>query len=388
MKVGLLLAFAGRDCGGPEVYEREMARELLRLAPQHEYHLFCLDKRAPAVIDRVSTQLIYHLLRPSSRVVSMLTTLPWKMRRTGYDIFHSLMMAPPFFPPHAIMSMACSSLICRPELYPPLVRARLRFLQHRAVPKAARIICVSEHVRDVMRETFRLPLERLPVIYPGCSRMFRFIDDEQKHTFLHEKYGISYPYFLFSGRWERRKNVLGTLQAFALFKRNFKSEHKLVFTGGKSWHSAEAEKAIFRLGIQNDVADLGKTPFEELPYIYGGAEALVYASLWEGFGMPIVEGMMCGTPVITSNISAMPEIAGGCALLVNPADAEDIAAGMYRIATDEQLRGELRSQGLKRAERFGWESSAGMTLDLYDEVMNRKMSPAAARSGGVLPFCN
>jgi glycosyltransferase involved in cell wall biosynthesis len=378
MKVGLLLAFAGRNCGGPEVYEREMVRGMLQLAPQHEYHLFCLDKRAPLVIGHDSRELVYHLLRPSSRVVSMLTTLPWEMYRTRCDIFHSLIMAPPFFPPNAIMSMACSSLICRPELYPPLVRARLRFLQHRAVPKAARIICVSRHVRDVMLETFRLPLERLPVIYPGCSRVFRFIGDEQKRAFLREKYGISYPYFLFSGRWERRKNVLGTLQAFALFKKNFKSEHKLVFTGGKSWHSAEAEEAIFRLGIQNDVADLGKTPFEELPYIYGGAEALIYASLWEGFGMPIVEGMLCGTPVITSNLSAMPEIAGGCALLVNPADTEDIASGMYRIATDEQLRGDLRSRGLKRAERFGWESSSRMTLDLYDEVMDGKMTLTGA----------
>ena len=371
MKIGILIAFAGRNCGGPEVYEREIVRALLEVAPENEYHLFCLDQSAARVIDRQDDQIVYHLLRPQSRVVSMLTTLPLAISRVQPDVFYAPVMTPPFCPPRTIMAMACSSLIRRPEFFPPLVRMRIRFLLHRAVPKAAKVICPSEHVRDVVHEKFNLPLESLPVIYPGLSPLFRVIDEEVKRRLVEDSYGIRYPYFLFSGRWERRKNVVKTLEAFALFKRNSQTEHRLVFTGGRSWDHREAEEAIQRLGIKDMVADLGKTPFDELPYLYGAADALTYASLWEGFGMPIVEAMACGTPVITSNISAMPEVAADAALLVDPESPEDIAAAMYRMATEPELRHALSEHGAHRARLFSWQKSARKIMDLYEEVARK-----------------
>jgi glycosyltransferase involved in cell wall biosynthesis len=212
-------------------------------------------------------------------------------------------------------------------------------------------------------------MEKLPVIHPGLSSAFRVIADNEKRQHVEKKYGIRYPYFLFSGRWEQRKNVVRTLEAFARFKHTTRTDHKLVLTGGRSWGSSEAERVIERLGIQHDIKDLGKDTIDDLPYLYAAADGVVYASLWEGFGMPIIEAMACGTPVITSNLAAMPETAGGAALIVDPYSVEDIASAMHRLATDSALRDRLGVAGVKRARDFSWEKTAGETLDLYEEVI-------------------
>ena len=385
MKIGLLIAFAGRNCGGPEVFEREIVRAITAVAPEHEYHLYCLDRRAEAVIRVPADRVVYHQMRPPVRAMNMLTTLPLTIPRTKPDVFYAPIVPPPFCPERTIMAMPCSSLLRRPEFYPPLIRMRLRFLLHRALPKAARVICPSVHVRDVVQDCFDIDPARLEVIHPGLSRIFRPIDDEEKETHVEGRLGLRFPYFLFSGRWEPRKNVVRTLEAFASFKRRFGTLHKLVFTGGRSWGASEAEAVIRRLGIEDAVVDVGKGSIDDLPYLYGGADAVVYASLWEGFGMPIAEAMACGTPVITSNISAMPETAGGGALLVDPYSTEDIVHALHRIATEPALRERLRASGLNRAQCFSWEKTARRTLDLFEEVagtaLRKGVGERASRRG-------
>jgi glycosyltransferase involved in cell wall biosynthesis len=165
-----------------------------------------------------------------------------------------------------------------------------------------------------------------------------------------------------------RKNILGTLEAFAQVKKESPSDLKLVLTGSKTWAAKEADELIAALGIQNDIIDLGKSPMEDLPVIYGGALGLVYASFWEGFGMPIVEAMACGTPVITSNLSSMPEIAGSAALLVDPYSVQDLAAAIHKITTDATLRARLTELGLQRANAFSWEKTAQQTLFAYKRM--------------------
>lgn len=379
MRIGLLIAFAGRNCGGPEVYERETVRSLIAQAPGHEYHLYCLDKRGPSVLGIDSQQAVIHSLVPPVRAVSMMTSLPLAMSRTRPEVFHAIMIPPPLCPRNTIVSMPCSSLMRHPEFYPFAVRMRLRFLLHRAVPKAAKVICVSQHVKDVTQEYFGLPEERLTVIYPGVNPSFRMISPEEKRAHM-EAFGIRSPFFLFSGRWEKRKNVIRTLEAFALFKRTWRTDHKLVLTGGQSWGSSEAKAALARLAPGDSVIDVGKTGIDELPYIYGAADAIVYASQWEGFGMPIIEAMACGTPVITSNVSAMPETAGGCALLVNPDSTEEMAEAMHRIVTDAPMVNQMRQKGLIRARQFTWDAAARAMLNLYEETGSRRARRAQAGS--------
>jgi glycosyltransferase involved in cell wall biosynthesis len=346
-----------------------LVRNLVETAPEHEYHLYCLDRRAPDVIGLSSGKFVYHLLKPSARILSMLASLPLSVARSKPDVFHGVIVGPVFAPKGMVMTMGCSSLIRHPEFYPPLIRMRLRFLVHRALPKAVKVICPTEHVRNETIEEFKLSAERVSVVYPGvdCS-MFRPLEASTVRATLEERYAIRYPYFLFSGRWEKRKNIIRTIEAFALFKRTTPCEHRLVLTGDSSWAANEVATAISRLGIQDAVVDLGKTPWRDLPYLYCGAEALVFASLWEGFGFPIVESMACGTPVITSNVSAMPETAGGAGLLVDPSSVEDIAGAMHRIAGDAELRRTLRTRGLERVPLFSWQNTARKMLGVYKEV--------------------
>jgi glycosyltransferase involved in cell wall biosynthesis len=368
VKIGMFMAFAGRNCGGPEVFERELFRALFKIAPGHDYHLYCLSRRAPEVLEVQAANVSYHLLRPSARPVAMAAGLPLAISRTRPDIVHAVSVPPPLIPPNLVYTLYCSSMFLRPELYPLPQRLRLRFLLYRGIPRAAKVICVSEHVRDATLQTFPLSANQVPVIHPGVSPEFRPLPEDQKRRVVEERYGIRDPYFLFSGRWERRKNVSGILKAFALFKSQSKTAHKLVFTGQRTWAADEADRLITKLGLRQEIIDLGKTSFDELPYLYGAADALVYVSLWEGFGMPIVESMACGTPVITSDVSAMPETAGGAALLVSPQSVEGIAAAMYRIATEPELRASLGRKGLQRAPLFTWEKAARKTFQVYEEI--------------------
>jgi glycosyltransferase involved in cell wall biosynthesis len=368
VKIGVLVAFAGRNCGGPEVFEREIVRSMADVAPHHEYHLYCLDRRARSVIGLPPGQVVYHQLSPSVRAVSMLTSLPLTLSRTRPDVLYAPIVPPPFCPERTIMTMPCSSLLRKPEFYPPLIRLRLRFLLHRAVRKAAQVVCPSKHVRDVVEESFDITAARLPVIHPGLSPIFHRPDAAETQAHVEGKLKLDFPFFLFSGRWEPRKNVVRTLEAFALFKRRFGTPHRLVFTGGRSWGASDAEAAIRRFALEDAVVNVGKGSLDELPYLYAGADALIYASLWEGFGMPIVEAMACGTPVITSNVSAMPETAGGNALLVDPYSVDEIANAMGRLATEPALGDRLRTAGLAHAQHFSWEKTARLTVDLCEQL--------------------
>jgi glycosyltransferase involved in cell wall biosynthesis len=366
MRIGLFIAFAGRNCGGPEVLERELTRQLLAIAPHHEYHLFCLNAGAAESLALPPSPVVWHHLRPAARPISMLTTLPRALRRVMPDVFHAPIVPPLISPVDYIMTMPCTTTLVHPEFYPPMIRLRLITLLHRGIGRALSVVCVSQHVQDLVRERFGTPVERLPIIYPGRAAAFKPQDPVAVRERLVERFGIRRPYLLFSGRWEARKNVVRTLEAFALFKRRVRTDYALVLTGKRTWAGNEAARAISGLGLDRDLIDLGPTAAVDLPTLYAGARSVVFASLWEGFGLPIIEGMASGTPVITSNVAAMPETAGGAALLVDPYSVEAISDAMQRISLDDTLHRRLRDRGLGRAAAFTWERTARETMALYE----------------------
>ncbi len=370
MKIGILVMFAGRGAGGPEVYEVELLRALAQIDGENEYHVFCLNGRARDVIGVSAENFIFHEVRPEIRVISMLTTLPIQLSAAGTQVLHAPIIPPPVSPQDYVMTLVCSTTFKHPEFYPPAIRLRLRTLLHRGIRKSKMILCVSNSVRELCAEEFRLPLEKLKTVYLGASRNFRPLGPEKDSSVLKERFGITDPYFLFSGRWEKRKNVVRILEAFSLFKRKSHLPHKLVLTGSRTWASREAEATIADNRLEQHIVDLGKSPVQDLPLLYAGADALVFASLWEGFGMPIVEAMACGTPVITSNCSSMPEIAGEAGLLVDPYSAENIAFAMQQLGGDADLRARLSAAGLKRSQHFTWERCARETLVAYEQFVS------------------
>ena len=367
MKIGLFLGSVGSDSGGPERYDIELVKNLAAIDQDNEYRGLCLFEKGP---ERLVSQdnFDYRVLKPGARVASMLTSLPYEMSRYPAAVWHSTYVPPPFSPRDYLFTLVCSSMIEHPELYPPLIRYRLIALTNRAISKARHIICISDHIRQVVKERYGVSDDRLSMIHLGVSEIFKPLDKDECRRFVADTYGIHKPYFLFSGRWEPRKNVVRVIRAFARFKQETKSEIQLVFSGKKTWSASEADAEIDNNDLRSEIIDLGRSPNHELPQLYSGATALVYPSLWEGFGLPIVEGMASGTPVITSNNSSMAEIGADAALLVNPLDENEIAEAMHRISSDPALQAEMVDKGLRRAQLFTWRDTARKTLEIYQQL--------------------
>lgn len=365
MKIGMFLGSVGADSGGPERYETELVKHLAAIDTSNEYELLTLFPKGP---ERLVQQENFtaKALTPSIRPVSMLATLPRQMRRARADVWHATYVPPPFSPADYMFTLVCSSMIEHPELFPPAIRLRLTTLTNRAIAKSNLIVCISDHIREVVRERYGVSEDRMAVTHLGASENFQPLDKAKAFEFVSEAYGINRPYFLFSGRWELRKNIVRIIQAFAKFRAESKIDMQLVFSGERTWAAEEADAVIRDNGLEQDVLDLGKSSFAELPQLYSGAVALAYPSLWEGFGLPIVEAMASGTPVITSNNSSMKEIGGDAALLVTPESVDEIAEAMYQIASSPELQDSLRTKGLERAARFTWRNTAEQTLALYE----------------------
>jgi glycosyltransferase involved in cell wall biosynthesis len=369
MRIGIFVATAGRNAGGPETYEVGLLRALAKIDRDNEYIVYCFNEAAERAVGVHQENFKYHhLWMGNVRPISMMTSLPWEIKRAGLDYVHATFIPPPICPQEYIYTLLCFSPFQYPEHYPAAVRLRIRALCERGVQKSTLTICISQSIKDSTAELFKLPLERFMVTHLAASDIFKPWPHDEMQDVLRNRYGIRDPYILFSGRWEPRKNILGTIEAFARVKKENPSNLKLVLTGKRTWSAREADELIARHGIQSEVIDLGKSPLEELPALYGGAQALVFASFWEGFGFPIVEAMACGTPVITSNVSSMPEVAGDAALLVDPHSIDEIAAAIHNITNQPRLREELKVKGLARAQQFSWETTARQTLAAYQQM--------------------
>jgi glycosyltransferase involved in cell wall biosynthesis len=371
MRVALFFANAGRGGGGPEVYETNLLSSLAAIDKSTDYHVFCLDRRGPGKCHMKQDNIQFHVLRPRIRLLSMFTDLPWALKRFRPDVVHATFIPPPFPIPNLAYTLPCTAPFAKPEFYPMMIRWRLQYFCDLGVRKSRLVFCISRHVREYLRDRFKREEKHLPIVPLAANPAFRPIPALERQAALREKFGLDSPYFLFSGRWEARKNILRILEAFAQFKKNRASDYKLVFTGERTWAARESAEMIERLGIAAGVVDLGKSPLSDLPLLYAGASGVVHPSLWESFGLVLLEAMQSGTPLITSNLSAMPEIAGKAALLVDPYRVEEIAGAMDRIASDANLRRNLSQAGLERSKEFTWERTARESLAAYRYIASR-----------------
>jgi glycosyltransferase involved in cell wall biosynthesis len=236
--------------------------------------------------------------------------------------------------------------------------------------KATLIIAVSQSTKEGLVNLLGIPPQKIRVVPLAVASRFKVVEDEALKESIRRKYALPPRFFLFVGLLNPRKNGVRLIQAYHRFKSETDLPHKLVFVGAKGWLYEDVLAQIEELGLEKEIIFTGYVADEDLPPIYNLAEALVYPSLYEGFGLPILEAMACGTPVITSNVSSAPEVAGGAALLVDPYDVDQLAEVMYKVASQGDLRAYLTRHGLKRARDFSWEKTALETLAVYEEAYN------------------
>ncbi|MNU16955.1 Alpha-D-kanosaminyltransferase [compost metagenome] len=248
------------------------------------------------------------------------------------------------------------------EHYPKFVkRSHLMHYKHympRFAAKATRIATVSTFTKEDLVEKYKVPADKIDVVYNGAHDEYKPLPYEERKA-IKEQYTEGKEFFLFIGALHPRKNIINMLKAFVKFKRRQKSPMKLVIVGRLAWLSKEIQEAKDRMPYKEDVIWLGYKPVEELARITAAAYAMLYPSLFEGFGIPILEALTCNVPVIASNTSSMPEVTGDAGILVDPSDVDDIASAMEKMYKDEQLRDRMVRLAPVQSSKFSWDKSAG-----------------------------
>lgn len=256
-----------------------------------------------------------------------------------------------------------------PEMLPKNVLKYYQKYFPRFAQKATRIATVSAYSKSDIINTYQINGEKIQVVYNGASTAFKPLSLEEKNL-IRMQYTNGKPYFLFVGTIHPRKNLVNLLKAFEQFKHKDKSNLKLVIAGKMMWKDVEFEKLLKGSPHRNDVIFTGRLSDLELTRVTAAAFALTYVPFFEGFGIPIVEAMRCKIPVITSNVTSMPEVAGKAAVLVNPNNVEEIATAMQEITTNETLKNELLLEAEKQLQQFTWENTAKKMMLAIEEVIS------------------
>ncbi|MBI3811892.1 MAG: glycosyltransferase family 4 protein [Nitrospirae bacterium] len=288
-----------------------------------------------------------------------------------YDLYHETNYIPmPFDGPTIITVFDLSFYLYR-ETHPI---DRIRHLEKYFYPRlnlANHFITISEASRQEMVKHLGLPLNKITVTYLGFDDYFKPVTGDAVTSAI-SQYGLQAGFYILClGTLEPRKNITAVLQAYAMLPKRIQLKYPLVLAGGKGWLMDNLEDEIRRLGIASTTVLTGYVPREHLPALYSGAAVFVYPSLYEGFGLPPLEAMACGTPVITSNVSSLPEVVGDAGIMVDPYDVKRLRDEIKRVLEDSSLRASLGERGVARAKQFTWENCARQTLDVYKRVMNK-----------------
>jgi glycosyltransferase involved in cell wall biosynthesis len=286
------------------------------------------------------------------------------------DVFHGTnFRLPPLAKGRGVVTVHDLAFLTCPGSVPPEVGRRLENAVRAAVRRATHVIADSEHTKgDVVRLLGADPA-RVTTIHLAAGGAFRTPKDrDADRARLAKRYGLRFPFVLYVGTTNPRKNLARLLDAFAAARRRASLPHSLVLVGDAGFAHGAVLERIERLGLNDAVVLPGFTDDADMPAIYGAADLLAFPSLYEGFGLPVLEAMSCGCPVLTSSASSLPEVAGDAAVLVDPESADAIAAGLERVLTDAAFRTRLVDAGLRRAVAFSWSRAAAEHLALYREV--------------------
>jgi glycosyltransferase involved in cell wall biosynthesis len=290
--------------------------------------------------------------------------LPWKARRL--DVFHASHHCR--VPPRgANLTTTLHDMTCwlMPELHAPRNVAASRWFGENIMKRADGIIAVSRHSRGDAVKILGLDPERIEVIYPGVAEAYFQVTAADVHA-VREKYKLERPYVLFVGTVEPRKNILGLLEAYGQLSKTTRQEYELVVAGPVGW--ADRATVVRVRAPAEGVRYLGYVAEQDLPGLTAGAALMAYPSFYEGFGFPVAQAMAAGTAVLTSNVSSLPEIAGGAAMLVDPNSPAELRDGLERLLTSPSLRERLGGEGRVRARGFRWETAARASLAWFRRI--------------------
>ncbi|MEO6213273.1 MAG: glycosyltransferase family 1 protein [Vicinamibacterales bacterium] len=355
---------------GIGTYVRNLLRHLARIDHTTDYVLITqpsdvelgteLGENFRTVVDRAGAYSVREQL-----------TIPMDLRRERVDLFHAPhYVLPPLTPCKSIVTIHDCIHLRFPQYLPnrfayAYARSSLWVATHRAT----RVLTVSEaSKRDILRY-FRVPESKIDVIYNAIDERLEEAPGAEGMRLVQERYQLNDPFILYAGNIKPHKNLERLIEAFHTLRTNGFENVKLLIIGDEISKYASLRRAVHRHKLHKHVRFFGFVPDKTLAALYRLASVFVFPSLYEGFGLPPLEAMASGTPVITSNVSSLPEVVGDAALLIDPYDSNDIASAIRRVLTEPALAADLRRRGLARVKEFSWERSVARVREIYEEVL-------------------
>jgi glycosyltransferase involved in cell wall biosynthesis len=360
----LLTAEESYRQAGVSRYIHGLLTHLPEADPEGRYTLF-LNPRCAFASPLRQKRARIPTTAPWVRILWEQAILPVVARMELLDLLHSPVNIQPLsLPCRGVVTITDLSFLIFPQKFGAMKGLYQKVLTKRSCTSADHLIAISRWTAADVQQRFHVPAQRISVVYPGVGENYHPIQQTNVLAFR-SSHQLPERFMLFVGTLEPRKNLLVLLRAYAEFRRHSGADCKLVLVGGRGWLYEPILAAVEELGLVNDVIFPGFVAEAELPLWYNAAEAFLYPSLYEGFGLPPLEAMACGVPVVVSRASSLPEVVGDAGLLIDPERTGDWTEAMVRLATRPDLRHEFRSRGLVQAQRFSWQRAAEETVSVY-----------------------
>lgn len=359
------------DDFGIGTHIRNLLKHLAKKDVQNTYLLFCPSRHEPFALPGQNFSKIVEDADKYS--IKELIRLPLQMRYHKLDLFHAPhYVLPPLRPCKAVVTIHDLIHLRFPQYLPSSgAYYYAKLMMFLATRSAEKIITVSQSSKQDIIEILKVPTDKVEVIYNGLGAGFKPVEKTMKTRQFLSGFGITGNYLLYVGSFMAHKNLRVLMNAYELLRNQQGFHHQLVLIGDRGKSKSELERLIKTRQWEDQVILTGFIHPEWLPVFYSSADVFVFPSLYEGFGLPPLEAMACGAPVITSNRSSLPEIVGNAGILVNPESPKEIAQAVWKVLSDKNLRDQLIKKGLEQVQQFSWEEAAQKTLAVYQSVLNR-----------------
>jgi glycosyltransferase involved in cell wall biosynthesis len=372
MRIAINTLAMKRELYGVGNYIKNLVSALARLDRENEYVLFASADNACHL--RGLGENFSIELAPSSRMLRLpweQSVLPLRLRRKRIDVYHGATFVAPLIKMCVhVVSILDMTFHLTPERHSLVKRAYFRAMIPQMARRSEKVIAISESTKRDLLRLLEIKEEKICVTHLGVDKRFRPVTDEQELTRVREKYNLPAKYILYVGLIEPRKNVEALVDAY--HADSLHTEFDLVLAGNLGWGYAPLLAKVANSRVRNRIRMPGYVADADLPALFSMAAVFVYPSVYEGFGLPVLEAMACGTPVITSKVSSLPEVAGEAAILVDPSDPKALASALQSVLGDEHLGKSLSEKGMQRAGLFTWEKTAQKTLGVYKDMFGTR----------------
>lgn len=373
VRIGINARYLQRPVTGIERYLLELTKNISKLDNKNKYILF-FNQHLPIIKITDNDNFEYFITKHSTkrniqRIIWEEFFLFFELIKKKVDVFHGPSFVSPFFKSSKeIITIHDLTFLFFKEGYTLMNKLYFGLFLPKSIRKADIIIANSHSTKKDILKYYDIPEQKIKVVHLGIDPNFKKSYDPDELNSIKQKYKIPEKFFLFVGLLSPRKNIKNILEAFYLFKKENNSNHKFVIVGKKGWLYSDIFQFIEENNLVDEIIFTDYVDEKDLSAIYSSATAFLFTSLYEGFGLPILEAMSCGCPVITSNLSSMPEVGGDAALYVNPYLVNEIKDAMNLLLENKELRQNLINKGHNQVKKFSWEKTARETLEIYREL--------------------